>query len=249
MSKKRKEISHSNNGHKWTDEEQQCMEKLFHDGTLSVTDNASKVKASDITFDEFSNSVVAYHWGQFKKKVIFFYEVDVRIPRNFLIRFSVSLNSHRVGPVSKTLEQFGVIRPSQLNQNSSSSIDLNECDDSRLICDNMPFIRFSYMHYESKKEKLVVIIDLPGGSGDFKWKFNELGDSMTLLVSWGRAMYEVSTLFQIELQQKTMTMDHPKLHAMQCELLRKGISANSTPQSSISIPLGKRVQKTMIHGM
>lgn len=112
-----------------------------------------------------------------------------------------------------------------------------------MMFQNMPVTRCSYLHYQTKKEKLVLLLGLPGCRENYDWKFNELRDSITVLDIWGRAMHDVSTLFKSELKQKTITLDHPKIHALQYELLRKGIERKSVPQCSIVIPLGKRVQK------
>lgn len=76
----------------------------------------------------------------------------------------------------------------------------------------------------SKKEKIVIFVVLPGGSGDFNWELNESGDSIALLVDWSKALYDASNLFRAELEAKQVILVLPKLHAMQSELAKKGIS-------------------------
>lgn len=104
-------------------------------------------------------------------------------------------------------------------------------------------MRFSYMKYESKQEKVVIILDLPGGSGDFDWKFNEQGDAITIIVNWSKAIYDATNQFQAKLKTNAITVDHPKLHAMQTEVLKQGYSSKKIPQCRIHVDLGKRVHK------
>lgn len=55
-------------GIKWTDLEQNRLQKLLDKGTVSVNDSAAKVKDQDEFFDKFSNNVVGYHLGILRKK-------------------------------------------------------------------------------------------------------------------------------------------------------------------------------------
>lgn len=112
-----------------------------------------------------------------------------------------------------------------------------------MTCVNMPLLRFSYMKYATKQEKVVIILDLPGGSGDYGWEFNDNGDAITIFVNWSQSLYDVSDLFRSYLNAGVITLDHPKLHAMQNESLRQGFSSKNIPQSQLYVELGKRVHK------
>ncbi|KAJ6647692.1 hypothetical protein Bhyg_02915 [Pseudolycoriella hygida] len=55
---------------KWTTVEKSALQKLIDTGALTVNDCASKVKACDSTFNNFSNNVIGYHLGIIRKKMI-----------------------------------------------------------------------------------------------------------------------------------------------------------------------------------
>lgn len=112
-----------------------------------------------------------------------------------------------------------------------------------LLCENMPFLRFSYMKYATKQEKVVVLLDLPGGSGNYDWEFNALGDAIVITVNWSKSLYDVTDLYKSALREKEITMDHPKLHALQTEIMKQGYSTKNVPQSRIHVDLGRRVHK------
>lgn len=155
----------------------------------------------------------------------------------------VRINNRKSGPVNDVLTQFGIV-PSEQKQNQ-----INKSEQSysgvldNVTCENMPFIRFNYMDYGIKQEKIVVLIDLPGGSGTYDWEFNDNGDAVFVSADWSKALYDVANLFKTDLLTRKISMDHPKIYSMQSELLRKGISPKQVPRCCITVPLGKRVQK------
>lgn len=160
--------------------------------------------------------------------------------------FSFPVAHEQCGPVSEVLNQLGVVcAPTKRAENVPSDVDdtFDDSSERQTLCyDNMPFVMYSYMDYGTKNEKIVVMVELPG-SGSYDWEFNEIGDVITLRVEWSRAFYDVSNTFKGEIQAQKYSLAHPKLHALQSELVKRGISQNQKPRCCITIPLGRRVQK------
>lgn len=63
------------------------------------------------------------------------------------------------------------------------------------------------MKYETKPEKIVVLLDLPGGGGDCDWQFNEYGDAIIITVNWSKAVYGAIYLFQAHLRENMVTIN------------------------------------------
>lgn len=119
---------------------------------------------------------------------------------------------------------------------NSETLDVDECS---LICSNMPFLRFTYM--DAGKEKIVILLDLPGGSRNYEWEFNELGDGINLRVEWSRALCDASS--SIESEGRQLTLDGAKIQAMQNMLSKKNIDRKEIPKCCIEVSLGKKVCK------
>lgn len=157
-------------------------------------------------------------------------------------RSQVKSGSGIIRPVHDLLSQLGVVSSVGNVPNETVNVD---CPTGayELMSEHMPFLRFNYMKYDTKQEKVVVLIDLPGGTNSYDWEFNEVGDSITVIINWSKALYDVSNLFKHALNADVITMDHPKLHAMQNELLRQGFSSKNIPKGRIYVDLGRRVHK------
>ncbi|KAJ6639418.1 hypothetical protein Bhyg_12162 [Pseudolycoriella hygida] len=217
---------------KWTVTEQNKLQHLIDTGDMSLNDGAAKLKDKDPTFREFSNSVIGYH---------------LALPRKNKLKSKQPLSGVNgtgvVASVNDVFTQHGIIPTNSL---SASNVDIDGShvgSSYELSFDNMPFLRFSYMKYAKKQEKLVVILDLPGGSSDFNWEFNEVGDGIIIVVNWSRSLYDVGTLFRSHLDAAIISLEHPKLHAMQNEALRQGYSSKQISQWRLKVDLGKRFHK------
>ncbi|KAJ6642940.1 hypothetical protein Bhyg_07896, partial [Pseudolycoriella hygida] len=212
---------------RWSESETQRLKDYLEDGKINLYDSASQIKSQDDIFSQFSNSVVGYHMGLLRKRKL------------------ASAPRAKCEPVKDVLKQLGVVPVSsmQKSENIARVHDQTGETSEPLTYKNMPFLRFSYMDYDSKQEKLVVLVDLPGGSGNFEWEFNDEGDGIIIKVEWSKALCDASHLFIDTLKAKMITLAHPKLHAMQDQLLSEGIGLNEIPKFVIEIDLGKRVHK------
>lgn len=119
---------------------------------------------------------------------------------------------------------------------ASSEVETSDVDECSMMCANMPFICFTYMDDSVKQEKVVILLDLPGGSRSYEWEFNDLGDCITLVVEWSSAFYDAFGMFESD-------SNDFRVQAMQDALKKKGISRNQFPKCCIQVPLGRKVCK------
>ncbi|XP_037038083.1 uncharacterized protein LOC119075671 [Bradysia coprophila] len=120
--------------------------------------------------------------------------------------------------------------------NLRASSETSDSDECSLICDNMPFLCFTYVDTSDEKEKVVILLDLPGGTKSYEWKFNDRGDGIILQVEWSRALYDVSSFSGFT------AGDDQKLNAMQEMLSKQDISRKKIPKCRIQVSLGRKVR-------
>ncbi|KAG4065915.1 hypothetical protein HA402_008911 [Bradysia odoriphaga] len=192
----------------WTESDGLRLQELFDNGLLSLSDSITKIISLDDRFAKFNSRVLGSRLGWLR--------------RNNATTSSVNVASRKVEVI---------------NLQDSASSETPDSDECSLTCDNMPFLRFMHMDASDEKEKVVILLDLPGGTRSYEWMFNDLGDGIILQVEWSRALFDVSSLSAFT------AVDDQKLHAMQEMLSKQDISQKTIPKCTIRVSLGRKVCK------
>lgn len=143
-----------------------------------------------------------------------------------------------------------------LKENFDEIIDGSISDDKKkgkfdenelLDCDpistkRQPYIVTTYNDPDTMNERVLIVVNLPSGSGNVKFSLNENGTKAFVKFSWASAMYDPNILFRKFIESKAITHYHPKILAIKSELEKSRKSINEVPHGVIEITLPFQVQ-------
>lgn len=116
-------------------------------------------------------------------------------------------------------------------------------DTSTLIVQqNVSFIAEKYISAENLIERVVVFISLPGGASNVHVELNEEGTSCVVTHTWPEASFNMANMFRKKLKDKTITLNDPKILAIERGLSKVRKSIDAAPVSRTIIPLPMKVQ-------
>lgn len=108
---------------------------------------------------------------------------------------------------------------------------------------NSPVMAWYYTDHERNTDIVLVAVPIISGSRDISFTIAENGMSVTINYLWPISIFNAVELFNDEINDHNVTINHPKIHSLTSALLKAGITANSSPKGQIIVDLPLRVQR------
>lgn len=102
---------------------------------------------------------------------------------------------------------------------------------------------WSYTDHDKKCDMVIVAVPIISGARDINFSIAEDGLSITINYQWPSAIYNAKYLFNDEISNLEISVNHPKIHSMTSALLKAGITTNSSPKGKIKIYLPIKIQQ------
>lgn len=108
---------------------------------------------------------------------------------------------------------------------------------------NPPYTVWMYSDHDLNNDFVCVAITIFAGSKEVTFDLTEDGLKVIVKFSWPKAIHNPAELFNQAIRSKTLSMQHPMVHAMASTMLDSGLTANSTPEGQWVIHLPCKVRR------
>lgn len=98
-----------------------------------------------------------------------------------------------------------------------------------------------FLDPEDMREKVAVVVALPGGATSVRAELNDDGLSFVIKYCWPKPLYHMEDLFKGPIREKQLMSYHPKILALKLAL-RKHCPVDSVPEGKIHVALPIPVQ-------
>lgn len=131
-----------------------------------------------------------------------------------------------------------------MNNQNSEAIDFSDSNESEQIeFINPPILTWTWVDHERKCKFVNLAFPIFSGAEDIKFELSDSGDVVTITFKWPLPIQNPDDLFANEINNGTITIDHPKVHALKSKLLNLGFTKKCCPRGKIVISLPMKVQK------
>ncbi|EFX73075.1 hypothetical protein DAPPUDRAFT_110089 [Daphnia pulex] len=141
------------------------------------------------------------------------------------------------------LKLFGAVGGALTNDTEEKDL---EGRDSQIAHHDQPALVTVYKDPETQKEKVFIVISLPGGSGESEFSLVGNGPGFSTAIikyNWPPVMFDIDSLFaKVSLRNGKISPLHPKIIALKNELENNRDSVDAISQAVIDIPLPIPVQ-------
>lgn len=110
---------------------------------------------------------------------------------------------------------------------------------------NSPYVTWQYTDHAEKTDYVCVAINVFTGCKSISFDITADGLKVISKFKWPIAMFDASEMFAGEIERKSISTEHPMLHAFSSHMLDSGITGNSQPDGQWIIPLPCRVRREL----
>lgn len=109
------------------------------------------------------------------------------------------------------------------------------CEPGEIV--NSPYVTWQYTDHELKTDYVCVAINIFTGSKSISFDITDDGLKIIAKFQWPTEMFDPTKMIAAELEDHTISKQHPMLHALSSHLIQSGITENSKPEGQWIVPL------------
>ncbi|KAJ6639794.1 hypothetical protein Bhyg_12541, partial [Pseudolycoriella hygida] len=198
--------------------EQELLERMFDEGSIEDWETSDVVQSKVPQFKLFSERVFAKHFRETK------------------------LGSYPGASQIETQNSIPELgHPETSSHGRPADFTALDGSHSDIRFGNAPYITWIYTDHQKNVEYVCVAVCVISGCRDINFIVSDDGTKLTLNYVWPSAIYSPEELFANKLLKNEMSLDHPKIHALNSRLIDREITLQSRPQGSMTIDLPKKV--------